>query len=413
MALLKPELQFMVRDRALIIWALVVFFLSSFAISTGVLEVRHQNNLIAELVELDAINRTSEFSKQSDWGSAAYYSFHVTYDSPSDFAFAAQGQRDTAPWKHRIRMLALEGQIYEQDIGNPSLALTARFDFAFLAAFLLPLVLIFLIYDLRAKERVVGRYNLLVATVGQGRSLWWTKAFLRCAAIFIAAALPLLIGGLVSGTAFSTLLNAVFFLVIYLSFWTLVCIWIGSWQRSAPVILTSLIGIWILLGTLVPAAGRLLIDNMVPVPSGAEILMTQREAVNDAWDLPKEDTMQPFLERHPEWIDTPEIEGPWDWKWYYAFQQVGDQTAEELTVAYREGRIQRDRLAGVLAYLTPPVLLERSLQSLAETDMSAAMAYEDEVRTFHAELRSFYYPGLFGGKVFDLSELNHLPTFRE
>ena len=34
--------------------------------------------------------------------------------------------------KHRIRALALEGQIYERDTGNPVLALTGRFDFAFL-----------------------------------------------------------------------------------------------------------------------------------------------------------------------------------------------------------------------------------------------------------------------------------------
>jgi ABC-2 type transport system permease protein len=413
MTLLKPELQFMARDRAVVIWMLVVFILSSVAVWTGAVEVRHQHETISKLVKLDTKDRTSEFIKQGDWGSAAYYSFHLTYDSPSDFAFAAQGQRDYAPWKHRIRMLALEGQIYEQDIGNPSLALTARFDFAFLAAFVLPLVIIFLLYDLQAKERVAGRYNLLVATLGQGRLLWWTKAFLRLTAILIAAVVPLLIAGFISGTAISTLVNAVLLLIVYLIFWILVCLWVGSWQRTAPVILTSLIGIWILLGTLIPATGRLLIDSIVLIPSGAEILMTQREAVNDAWDLPKEDTMQPFLARHPEWVNTPKIEGAWDWKWYYAFQQVGDQKAEELSVAYRKGRVERDRLAGLFTFLAPPVLLERSLQSLAETDMSASLAYENEVRTFHTELRSFYYPGLFGNQSFDMSALKRLPNFQE
>jgi ABC-2 type transport system permease protein len=29
--------------------------------------------------------------------------------------------------------------------------------------------------------------------------------------------------------------------------------------------------------------------------------MTQREAVNDAWDLPKAATMDAFVERHPQW----------------------------------------------------------------------------------------------------------------
>lgn len=38
------------------------------------------------------------------------------------------GQRDVQPWKHRIRLLALESQIYERDVGNPSIALVGRFD---------------------------------------------------------------------------------------------------------------------------------------------------------------------------------------------------------------------------------------------------------------------------------------------
>jgi ABC-2 type transport system permease protein len=48
------------------------------------------------------------------------------------------------------------------------------------------------------------------------------------------------------------------------------------------------------------AAGRAAIDRAVPLPSGADIIMTQREAVNDAWDLPKAATMDAFVEHHPQ-----------------------------------------------------------------------------------------------------------------
>eukprot|EP00903_Cladosiphon_okamuranus_P004434 g4432.t1 len=166
----------------------------------------------------------------------------------------------------------------------------------------------------------------------------------------------------------------------------------------------------------VPIAGKIetelvMLTEIVPIPHGADILMTQREAVNDAWDLPKEDTMQPFLQRHPEWANTPAIEGTWDWKWYYAFQQVGDQKAEALSDAYSAGRIERDRMAGLLALIAPPALLERSLQGLADTDVSAVLDYENEARAFHAKLRAFYYPGLFGDETFDPSVIDNLPVF--
>lgn len=403
----------MLQDRAAMIWIVVVFCLSSLTVWSGMTEVQSQRDAISRVLELDKQDRLAEFAKQGDWGAAAYYSFHFTYDSPSDFAFAAIGQRDTLPWKHRIRMLALEGQIYEQDAGNPELALIGRFDFAFLAAFIIPLVLIFLLHDLRARERAAGRYDLLVATAGGDRPLWWTRAFLRAGGIFVAAIIPLAIAGIANGTERLILIAAIFAMIIYAIFWTIVCLWFASWQQSGSVILTSLIGLWLMLSTIMPAGGRMLIDRAIPIPSGAEILMTQREKVNDAWDLPKEATMLPFLERHPEWSVTSEITIPFEWKWYYAFQQVGDQATEELSSAYLTGRVERDRIAGLFSILTPPAFFERLFQRLAETDVSAALVYENKVRDFHAQLRSFYYPGLFGDQPFDISEIDHLPMFGE
>jgi ABC-2 type transport system permease protein len=153
------------------------------------------------------------------------------------------------------------------------------------------------------------------------------------------------------------------------------------------------------------------IDRAVPLPSGADIIMTQREAVNDAWDLPKATTMAAFVERHPQWAAHSAVERPFEWKWYFAFQQVGDQKAQALSEALTAGRQQRDQWAGRLAWLAPPVLLERALQALAGTDVQAGLAYEAQVRAFHAALREFYYPKLFLNEPFDPAALQGLPQF--
>jgi ABC-2 type transport system permease protein len=121
--------------------------------------------------------------------------------------------------------------------------------------------------------------------------------------------------------------------------------------------------------------------------------------------------MAAFIERHPQWAAYSAVERPFEWKWYYAFQQVGDQRAEALSAAYTAGRRERDRWAGRLAWLAPPVLVERTMQSLAGTDLQASLAYEARVRAFHAELRAFYYPRLFRNEPFDRAELAALPRF--
>jgi ABC-2 type transport system permease protein len=407
----RREAAFLARDRSVWAWWAVVLCLSALAVAGGLREVAHQRATLERLAQLDRAERQAVLSASRDLGGAAYGSFHLTFDPPSDFAFAALGRRDELPWKHRVRMLALEGQIHERDAGNPVLALVGRFDYAFLAAFVLPLVLILLLYDLQARERRAGRHEWLVATASDAVWLWRWRALLRMGGVFVAAAVPLTVGAAASGTGAWTLLATLALLAVYLLGWAVVALRLAAWRRSGELILSALLGLWLVLAVLVPAAGRVAIDRAVPLPSAADILMTQREAVNGAWDLPKAVTMNAFAERHPQWSDHLEVQRPFEWKWYYAFQQVGDQQAQALSEAYTAGRQERDRRAAALAWVAPPALLERALQRLAGTDLHAALAYEARVRAFHAELRAFHYPRLFLQAPFDAAALAELPAF--
>ena len=405
------ELWFLWKDRAARIWLAVAFLAASAAVILGLGEVSSQRATIERLIEADQIESAIALEEHPDWGGAAYYTFHLTYDPPSDFAFAALGQRDASPWKHRIRMLALEGQIYETDASNPEFALIGRFDFAFVIAMIAPLLIILLLHDLRAGERANGRYELLSATSSGGRQLWMSRAACRVCALAIALLVPLWVGGVLSGAALGTLLIASLFVLLYLVFWWAIAAWINTRSWTSTVNLTALIGAWLLIAVVVPSAIRSGVDAAVPVPDGGDIVLTQREAVNDAWDLPKEATMAPFFERHPEWADYAEIVRPFEWKWYYAFQQVGDQTAEPLSLAYREGRARRERLASALSWFSPPAKVERVFQSIARTDSAAAAAYETRVRDFHASLRAYYYPYLFQGSPFETEAIVERPEF--
>ena len=52
------------------------------------------------------------------------------------------------------------------------------------------------------------------------------------------------------------------------------------------------------------------------------------------------------------------------------------------------------------------------MEHLAGTDMQAAIAYEQNVRDFHANLRAWYYPRLFKSEPFDPEQaLEAIPLF--
>ena len=232
------EIRFMLRDKAVWVWLSLALMFSVAAVTLGLNEVSHQQAEIEELKHLDQIERETTLADHSDWGSAAYYTFHITYDPPSDFAYAAMGQRDVSPWKHRVRMLALEGQIYETDANNPDFALIGRFDFAFVASLIAPLLVILLLFDLRSGEHVAGRLSLIEASTDNPAKLWWTRSAIRIGALAIVLCIPVVIGGLVAGTAMSSLALCVTAVCIYLTFWAALTLWLTPAKRTGAYNLT-------------------------------------------------------------------------------------------------------------------------------------------------------------------------------
>ncbi|MEL7486441.1 MAG: DUF3526 domain-containing protein [Pseudomonadota bacterium] len=405
------ELRFLAKSLATLGILCGALLLSTLAVWTGVNEVAEQRADIRALLKADAAERADAIAGQSDYGGAAYYTFHLTYDSPSNLAFAALGSRDVYPWKHRIRMLALEGQIYETDAGNPALAGAGRFDYAFVVALLAPLLVVLLLYDVRAGERAAGRHDLLAATGGD--QIWLARTSARCAALFIAIATPFMIGAAVSSTPISSVFIILALTALHIVLWSAIAYAIARMPITGPTAATTLAGVWLTVSFIVPAIGELAIDQSIPSPEGGDIALQQREAVNDAWDLPKEATMTAFVARHPQWADAARIEQPFEWKWYYAFQQVGDQTVEDLSRDYRSAIQRRYDAAGGAAFASPPIFIMRAFTRLAETDAPAALAYEARVRAFHGRLRAFYYPLLFTDADYVPSLFQELPRYED
>lgn len=414
---LKREAKFLAKRRSLLALFSVIFLLSGFAVWSGMSESLEQTATIERLLEKDQIDRESVLAHQPDYGSAAYYSYHLTYSKPSPLAFAAMGQRDITPWKHRIGMLALEGQIYETDADNPELSFLGRFDFAFFVSVLLPLFVILLIHDLRASEREAGRYDLLLTTVKHQNNLWLTRATILCSALAVAIILPFVIGAIVMQAPLFNVGLIILVTVAHVLFWALLTFWFISRKalakQSSTHLASMLLSIWLVVTVMMPVSNDMIIDEMVESPNGGDILLLQRETVNDAWDLPFSATWDKFLATHPKWKEHTEMDALFEWKWYFAFQQVGDQTASDLSTSYREATLEKNRLAGLMALVSPPMLTQRLMSAIAETDTHATLRYEQQIRNYHKQLRHFYYPLLFNNVEYNQKSMAKMPQFSE
>ena len=414
MTLWRHELRLLWRHRLSAFSLALLALLTVAALVTGMAEVARQRAAIAAIpaAQAEDIGAVADYIDRSkDAGSAAYYSFHPTWDAPAPLAFAALGMRDVAPFILRVRSLGLEAQIYDGDTFNPELALPGRFDFAFVLVFLAPLFVIALFHDLVSGEREAGRQRTLEALPRGGAALWRRRTAVRLVLLWATLGLPFAVAAMIEGVAPATILLVLGVILAYLLFWIALAALVGRLRWSSVANATALAAAWLVLVLIVPALGHVAIDRAIPVEQGTEIALAQREVVNHAWDIPHEDTMRRFYAAHPEWSHSPPLGTAFHYKWYLAFHQNGDEAVAPKVRRYRTALERRDRAGRSFGWVLPSVGVQALLTRLARTDLSAQLAYQDRIRAFHARLRSFYYGYVFNDRPFGRADFRRAPRF--
>lgn len=312
-----------------------------------------------------------------------------------------------------------KAQIYESDTDNPELAFLGRFDFAFVTSVLLPLFIILLLYDLKAREREARRLDLLNVTARNAHAIWSARVLVTLIPLILVTLVPFVFFALVNNAPGASILSVCAIVIGSIFIWSAIVLAIGSAKRffhfSATHLASIMIGVWLVTTVVVPVAGHTVINATVDTPEGGDIVLTQREAVNSAWDKPVDATWNAFLNTHPQWAAytefDPQRDSSFNWKWYYAFQQVGDEQAAALASTYQSATLKKDNIAGYVALLSPSLLTQRLLSDAADTDVQAMVHYENQVRQFHAALREFYYFHFFKAPDFSRDSFDALPQF--
>lgn len=414
MKLWNYEWTLLLRSKVAVVGLALLAALTVASLISGVQRIDSQRQAIARIAGLQAEDMAALVAKNGasqDAGTAAYYSFHPTWNPPSPLAFAAVGMRDVAPFVLRVRALGLEAQIHDGDAFNPELALAGRFDFAFLLTFLAPLFVIVLFHDLRSAERESGRERTLASLPGSLTRLYGRRAVVRGLALSVCMGVPFAVVAIQQGVPAPQIVGVLALMVTYLAFWVAVALLVAwrSWASSTNA--ATLAAVWVTVALVLPALSNVAIERAIPVEQGAEIARAQREAVNGAWDIPREDTMQRFYAKYPEWSESAPLGTAFHYKWYLAFHQNGDDAVAPMSAAYREGIEKRTKAANSLGWVLPPVGLQAVLTRMAGTDMQAHLAYQDRIRAYHGELRRFYYGFLFGDKPFLEEDYGRAPEF--
>ncbi|TKT89513.1 ABC transporter permease subunit [Dyadobacter frigoris] len=121
--------------------------------------------------------------------STAYYPFFFTTNPASPWAKFAIGQRDVNPFMLKVKMLAIEGQLYDSELTNPLTLLVGNLDASFVFIFLFPLLIIAFTYNVISEEQENGVWKIVRTTTDSISAAIFNKLLIRLSVILITALL--------------------------------------------------------------------------------------------------------------------------------------------------------------------------------------------------------------------------------
>jgi len=376
----------------------------------GVLAIAHGRTVIGR--QLDTLERRADaqatehrrvfdpLPASANAGDQLYYLAYHTARMPSSWAALVIGQRDVHPFNLKIRLHALQGQLYDADLGNPLLAALGHFDLAFVLVVLVPLVIVAITFNVHSAEVEGGTWALLRSQPTSAVRILGERCLLRALLVWLPVLGLLLLAVLWAGVP----VDGRWCLVaggslVYVIIWTGAALGIAALRRSSDFNLLALLGVWVVWTALGPALMNVAAAARYPLPEAMELTVLQRQGYHGAWDEPLDAVMSAFYRRYPEWRSYPVPRDQYSNAWYYAMQQRGDDMAEAAARRYRQGLEARDAWLARLSWTCPPAAFHRLLTGVARTDLAGHLAYLDSVAAYHERLKRHFLPVIFSDRT--------------
>lgn len=304
------------------------------------------------------------------------------------------GRSDLDPRTANASPLGHAGTLFrDYQTASPLALAAARFDLAFVLVFLVPILIIALGYNLLAEERERGIDRLLLV---QGISSWELalgRILVRGALISIPiiAAFAVVWLSAPDATRGARIAVSLVSVMGYMALWWGVALAMATVRLRESTTLLWLLGIWILLALLVPAAIGAIAKTADPPPSRFELIATARAAEVKA-SIRAAELVGGYVHDHPELerapADSPIPQfGERGKRWFVIARETSRALAPILE-AFDAALADQRTTAGRLRLISPSLTLQSTLSQLAGTDEVRALAFRTQARSFQARLRN-------------------------
>jgi ABC-2 type transport system permease protein len=327
----------------------------------------------------------------------------------------AIGQSDLFPSFHRVSALSRETFLANDELENPLHMLSGRFDIAFVAVFLFPLLIIALSYNVISGEREGGTLALLGAQPVELTRVVEAKLGLRALIVFAASVLIVPGGALIAGVRLddsALLLLPLWFAVafVYGLVWLSASVLVNTMGRSSSANALILLAIWLVSTVLVPSGLVAAVNAMHPTPSRVTLMSATREASNGA-SARGSQLMAMYYQDHPELMAgaAPDMNN-FGTRAIAVAADVRKATAG-ITAQFDTALAGQQRLSDRWRYLSPTVLAHDAFIHLSRTDGERFLAFRRQADGYVATLQSYFAPLIARGERLTPGDIAAMPAF--
>jgi ABC-2 type transport system permease protein len=194
-----------------------------------------------------------------------------------------------------------------QEISNPERIQSGTLDFSFAILFLLPLLLLVLLYNIKGKEAEQGFLPLVF--VQTGSKSWW---IVSRTAFYTILLLLVLVGVMLYGATLTNVFetnadsfwNIMMYVTIYLLFWVIIYFLILKYSKSTVSNTLLMIGVWLLFAFIVPATIQQWIAIEKPTNLMVDLIDVKRDKTSEINEQSEALVNRQMFELYPKLKET-------------------------------------------------------------------------------------------------------------
>ena len=355
------------------------------------------NAWLSDLQRLEDSENSEGLSGTAGSAMDVVFASSLPQEPLSDFAV---GQSDLLPFVGEISLWDPDIRLFSKyEFADPVGLALGSFDISKVVIFFLPLLLIVFCFDVLSADRDSKRLSLTILQVKNLRELFWQRFVFRASVVMLFTLISALIV-LIVNSGYITLSDRApnfiiwaFSVLFYGVFWCVIIALAASFNRSGEFNVLTLLGLWVGLTLIIPAAGSSVAEALYPAPSRLAYLAEAREVENEA-RLSEVDVANEFMLDHPELLVDLESEFPAYVSSAFLVTSTVDEATRPVVAIFEEALSDREKVLNLFSYLSPAVGAHGALNEIAGTSARRHQSYLRQARNFKA-----HYAGLVGPNV--------------